>query len=393
MTSVVEVNPKIQAAPAVSAKAAIALGAGIAVCGAASFASLGMIASVKADVKDISATETTGLNVWMSADTAKTTLAGTNVCDGAKPTAAGWDNFACVVDGVVTTVEQAGGDVTMNGDGTFTQGGNDAGDVEPIGTPYFQAGLCPVNVHWHLGAEHRSEGQFDENGTGPADASRKLLAGSDVRRGGRCYHYDATDPKFTTAYDWKHCVDMKVGETYEVHWPHSQFGACGTPNQYQTPFYDGVFCALKQATAADALRRLRRHRRRQLEATHAQIGVQSQTFTIVNDEDYYYPDLMRGMIVEGTRGTEITGYTGSTTGTTRNNEVCSPYGPITWHVDRTCHMISASSFDKMCADMKSQRDDMSGDFYAHGAREVVADSLTANNKVNLKTQYIHGGLN
>jgi len=128
-------------------------------------------------------------------------------------------------------------------------------------------------------------------------------------------------------------------------------------------------------------------------STHTQIGVQSQTFTIVNDEDYYYPDLMRGMIVEGTRGTEITGYTGSTTGTSRNNELCSPYGPITWHVDRTCHMISASSFDKMCADMKSQRDDMSGDFYAHGSREVVADHLTANNKVNLKTQYVHGGLN
>ena len=35
---------------------------------------------------------------------------------------------------------------------------------------------------------------------------------------------------------------------------------------------------------------------------------------------------------------------------------------------------------------------MSGDFYAHGAREVVADSLTANNN-NPKTQYIHGGLN
>ena len=101
MTSVVEVNPKVQAAPAVSAKAAIALGAGIAVCGAASFASLGMIASVKADVKDISAAETTGLNVWMSADTAKTTLAGTNVCAGAKPTS-GWDNMACYVDSVAT---------------------------------------------------------------------------------------------------------------------------------------------------------------------------------------------------------------------------------------------------------------------------------------------------
>jgi hypothetical protein len=279
----------------------------------------------------------------------------------------------------------------MNGDGTFTQGGNDAGDVEPIGTPYFQAGLCPVNVHWHLGAEHRSEGQFDENGTGPADASRKLLAEAEVRRGGRCHHYDATDPKFTTAYDWKHCVDMKVGETYEVHWPHSAFGACGTPNQYQTPFYDGVFCALDQETAASVGSATTGDV--ELVSLNTQVGVQSQTFTIVNDEDYYYPDLMRGMIVEGTRGTEITGYTGSTTGTSRDNEVCSSYGPITWHVDRTCHMISASSFDKMCADMKSQRDDMSGDFYAHGSREVVADDLTANNKVNLKTQYAHGGLN
>ena len=45
--------------------------------------------------------------------------------------------MACYVDGVATLVEQAGGDVTMNGDGTFTQGGNDADGVAPIGTPYF----------------------------------------------------------------------------------------------------------------------------------------------------------------------------------------------------------------------------------------------------------------
>ena len=41
-------------------------------------------------------------------------------------------------------------------------------------------------------------------------------------------------------YDWEHCVDMKVGQTYEIHWPHSTVGACGTPFQYQTPFYDGT---------------------------------------------------------------------------------------------------------------------------------------------------------
>ena len=41
--------------------------------------------------------------------------------------------------------------------------------------------------------------------------------------------------------------------------------------------------------------------------------------------------------------------------------------------------------------MKTQRDDMSGDFYAHGSRELVDADLTANNKVNLHNAYTHGG--
>ena len=45
-------------------------------------------------------------------------------------------------------------------------------------------------------------------------------------------------------------------------------------------------------------------------------------------------------------------------------------------------MISASSFDKMCADMAAQRDDMAEDYYAHGSREVVSDELATNNQVN-----------
>ncbi len=45
-------------------------------------------------------------------------------------------------------------------------------------------------------------------------------------------------------------------------------------------------------------------------------------------------------------------------------------------------MISASSFDKLCADMKAQRDDMSDDLYAHGSRELVADMFVANNQQN-----------
>merc|ERR1719428_1741503 len=85
------------------------------------------------------------------------------------------------------------------------------------------------------------------------------------------------------------------------------------------------------------------------------------------------------MIVEGEYGEDMAYYTGSTTGTTRSNEICSRYTPITWQVDRKCHLISASTFDKMCADMKAQRDDMSGDLYAHGARELVHSNFTADN--------------
>merc|ERR1712083_672025 len=101
-----------------------------------------------------------------------------------------------------------------------------------------------------------------------------------------------------------------------------------------------------------------------------------------NDEAYYYPDLMRGMIIDGDYGADMAVYTGSTTGTTRNNTVCSAYTPITWQVDRKCHLISASSFDKMCADMKSQHDDMLGDMHPHGSRVLVWQNLTANNQAN-----------
>merc|ERR1712078_894724 len=111
------------------------------------------------------------------------------------------------------------------------------------------------------------------------------------------------------------------------------------------------------------------------------VGVQAQVFVIVNDEDYYYPDLIKGMIVEPEleMGLDVAMYTGSTTGTTRDNAICSSYTPITWQVDRKCHLISASSFDKMCFDMLQMRDDMSGDVHPHGARELVWSNLSADN--------------
>lgn len=261
-----------------------------------------------------------------------------------------------------TIPPQAGANVTEGYEGKH------GGTYNPITTPYFKAGLCPVNVHWHLGTEHTSYGQYDEeNGTGPTGVEhRRKLAGK-ARKGGQCSLYDDSEKMFTDHFDWKHCVNMEVGQTYEVHWPHSMHGSCNTPDQYQEPFYDGVFCKIVANKVTDR-------------ALEQQIGVQAQVFVIVNDEDYYYPNLFGGMIVDGEMGKDIAYYAGSTTGTSRDNEICSSYGPITWQVDRTCNKISASSFDKMCADMKSQRDDMSKDLYAHGSRIVVADDLADKQK-------------
>lgn len=295
--------------------------------------------------------------------------AGTNQCEGAKMA----EGLAGLAENIDCMIQDVNGDFIMN---TFPlsngeqsganisegyKGNLDVSTSTLITNPYWMEGMCPVNVHWHLGAEHLSVGEFDQDGKGPSDSRRRTAEG--VRKGHRCHHYNDKNPIFTTEYDWKHCVGMKVGETYEVHWPHSSAGACGTLDQYQTPFYDGVLCNYAEGI---------------------KIGVQGQVFTIVNDEAYYYPNLFNGMIVDGEMGKYITKYTGSTTGTSRDNNTCSQYTGITWQVDRKCHMISASTFDKMCADMKSQRDDMSDDLHAHGSRETVKDDLAANNHVNRK---------
>jgi len=334
-------------------------------------------------------TTTAGLDMM----TTKTALEAPNVCDGAKLAfpniecmIAALDDGSDVTEGVVQVGAQAAGNVTKGYNGELET------DVVPITKPYYQAGLCPVNVHWHLGTEHYSAGEYDCESHGDGEhremmeemamcgpteiKDRRKLSGK-ARQGYQCNLFDEADEKYTKSYDWKYCdASMEVGQTYEIHWPHSTAGACGTPNQYQTPFYDGVFCNLPLESFST------------LSAQNIadNVGVQAQVFVIVNDESYYYPDLIKGMIVEPEleMGSDIAMYTGSTTGTSRDNTICSPYTPITWQVDRKCHPISASSFDKMCADMMEQRDDMSEDLYAHGSRELVADNLAANNHANLR---------
>merc|ERR1719194_275251 len=194
------------------------------------------------------------------------------------------------------------GDIDCEDASTGAQSATDvtkgaAGDRDPGLAPivdYNDAGMCTVNVHWHIGAEHRSEGQYDEAAAfdhpnkDTYAGSHRRLASSDggMRIGHMCTKgkelWEANDASVRNSdgsvneYDWKYCKDMHVGLTYEFHWPHSSLGACQTPWQYQYHFLDGVLCGATQLgidinTAAAAL----------TSKAHA-IGVEGQVFTIVN---------------------------------------------------------------------------------------------------------------
>lgn len=130
-------------------------------------------------------------------------------------------------------------------------------------------------------------------------------------------------------------------------------------------------------------------------------------FTVVNDDVYDYANLIDGMVLDeaNSLGTDITRYTGSTTGdhfdSTLEGERCDDVGPVTWHVDRTCRLISTWSMDQMCLGIKNRARmkrcgsvcdhmppnaiDADGccfpDTKPHGSRDVVVDDLAANNQV------------
>merc|ERR1712232_46019 len=87
-----------------------------------------------------------------------TRLSGTNPCANQKAiTQPRFNNIDCFKNGIREAVEQSGADITKG-----FEGGINTSHV-PITVPYYKTTLCPVNVHWHLGAEHRSAGEFDES--------------------------------------------------------------------------------------------------------------------------------------------------------------------------------------------------------------------------------------
>jgi len=253
--------------------------------------------------------------------------------------------------------EQSPADITVGAVGTLEP------NLPTDPTPYDEiAGKCAVNVHWHLGAEHYNEGTFDIPGkdfTERVPADRRKLAG-DVLPGWFCEADMENDPLFAEEYDWQYCEDTHVGYTYEIHWPHSDANVCG----YYSDGLAGLFCKGLPSVA----------------------GVQGQVFVVVNSDEpqYQLPTLFNGM--QMSEGMSIAKYTGSSTGTSHDNEICSPYN-VQWHVDRACNMISAKSFDEMCKTMKEVMG-MSKDLYPHGSRILVDPEFVSNQPM---TRRLRGG--
>lgn len=230
---------------------------------------------------------------------------------------------------------------------------------------------------------------------------------------------------------------MRVGETYEFHWPQatSTFAACDNPWQYQSTFTDGLLCNYSPAAGG-------------LEAggfspqdLADNIGVEAQVFTIVNNFDNTYDmhdheNLLEGPVVDSYLGAgELWAYyTGSRTGgsfgyTVRllnkqfyfratvphvrsplsptiqvEDDNCDDVSPVTWKVDQKAHLLTAEAMDRFCLDQqawpgmkKCGSDDCeeipgyaidadgccypSSHVDEDNTRKVVVDDLSANNRI------------
>jgi len=203
-------------------------------------------------------------------------------------------------------------------------------------TPYSDTSkLVLVNTHYHLGAEHKSNGEYDQ-APPDKDHHRRLLA-TEIDAG---YYCPALPESETGDYEWKYCVNTHVGHTYEMHYVHSNAGA---------GIADGLGGAFANSNNPIAL-------------------VVGQVVQITTNPADCVEDMMHNW-QQPAKG-DMALYLGSTTGMSYNNEVCSPY-TVNWNVDTKCRKVCAASFDAMCKTMIEQYG-MSKDIMPHGSRVLVA---------------------
>jgi len=208
--------------------------------------------------------------------------------------------------------------------------------------------LYVTNVHFHLGAEHKSDFYNIPNASDAYDQGRSE---DKIRPGFMCDTSSFTSDQLKE-YTFQHCEDVEVGRTYEVHYVSS---SAGTKD-------GGLKDGLGVAAAGRGL-------------ANPMIVVKAMVYLVVDDEAFYQDDLLSNFDTDGALM-----YAGSTTGPSYNNEVCSPY-TITWHVSPKCTTVSASAFDKLCQDMVSNGEVK--DVAPHASRLLVAEEWASTTVSNL----------
>ncbi|CAE7549300.1 unnamed protein product [Symbiodinium sp. CCMP2592] len=231
-----------------------------------------------------------------------------------------------------------------------------------------QANFLPlVNVHFHLGAEHKTEAYSDDTDSIAYDAasSGRRLAGN-VRPGFMCSK-SSLNANQLAPYNFTYCKgDVQVGKSYEIHYVHSSAGMDNnaTDDMNADLLADGLGGAANGRGLLNPM-----------------IVVQGQIFQIVNGAATV-DDMLHGWTVVGHDNSVM--YPGSTTGQSHDNEVCSPYS-ITWHVDKDCHQVSPESFDNLCKQM-SEAYGMYADLYPHGSRKLVSSQYVVKSEKNVNPE-------
>jgi len=210
--------------------------------------------------------------------------------------------------------------------------------------------LPQTNIHFHLGAEHKSDAYNDGTASAAFDAAASRRASGAIRPGWMCPSTGMTAAQLAP-YNFLYCTgDMAVGKTYEVHYVHS---SAGSGSDESPELSDGLGSAAGGRGIANPM-----------------IAVEAQIYQLVNDAAYDMDDLAHGWDKYNHSATNTVMYPGSTTGTSYDNTYCSPY-TITWHVDKRCTKVSAKSFDLMCKHMKEAYNQVS-DLAPHNSRKILS---------------------
>jgi len=194
--------------------------------------------------------------------------------------------------------------------------------------------LC--NIHFHTNAEHKGPGF-------------SVSAGSGKHGGYKCNETQnlSKSELEDTMQGNGPCKGLKAGDTVEVHWVHST-------------------CNVKPGKGLGACLSVK--------CANPQLRVETQVFIAVNDKkalkfsDFAYigsPEngFHQAKSIPSGTGTPII-FAGSTTGTSYNEQKCSPL-QVTWSVRPRCARIDIASLHAWCVSNPFKEK------YAHGVRQLV----------------------